>query len=61
MAQGGMGSILSKKRWNSHAGIITDRDFAIKVAAKGNVPLNTPVEQYCVFSIAHNKCRMIRF
>ena len=43
MEQGGMGSILVKKD-GVPSGIITDRDFAIKIAAHG-VSLDTPVEK----------------
>ncbi|MGD8707608.1 MAG: CBS domain-containing protein [Nitrosopumilaceae archaeon] len=49
MAQGGMGSILVKKD-GTPSGIITDRDFAIKVAAKG-VSLDTPVDQIASFPL----------
>ena len=43
MEQGGMGSILVKKD-GIPSGIITDRDFAIRIAAHG-VSLDTPVEK----------------
>ena len=43
MEQGGMGSIFIKKEGIPSA-IITDRDFATKVAAN-NTPLDTPVEK----------------
>ena len=49
MAQGGMGSILVKKD-GMPSGIITDRDFAIKVASKG-VSLDTQVEQIATFPL----------
>ena len=49
MAQGGMGSILVKKD-GTPSGIITDRDFAIKIAAK-DIPLNTPVEDIASFPL----------
>ena len=49
MEQGGMGSILVK-RDGTPSGIITDRDFAIKVAAKG-IPLETPVEKIATFPL----------
>ena len=49
MAQGGMGSILVKKN-GVPSGIITDRDFAIKIAAK-DIPLNTPVEDIASFPL----------
>ena len=43
MEQGGVGAILVKKD-NLDAGIITDRDFAIKIAVQKN-SLDTPVDQ----------------
>ena len=49
MEQGGMGSILVKKD-GIPSGIITDRDFAIKVAAHG-VSMNTPVEKVASFPL----------
>jgi signal-transduction protein with cAMP-binding, CBS, and nucleotidyltransferase domain len=49
MAQGGMGSILVKKD-GIPSGIITDRDFAIKIAAHG-VSLDTPVEKIATFPL----------
>ncbi len=49
MSQGGMGSILVKKD-GIPSGIITDRDFAIKVAAK-DVSLETPVENIASFPL----------
>ena len=49
MEQGGMGSILVKRN-GSPSGIITDRDFAIKVAAKG-LSLDTPVEKIATFPL----------
>lgn len=49
MEQGGMGSILVKRN-GSASGIITDRDFAIKVAAKG-ISLETPVEKIATFPL----------
>ncbi len=49
MAQGGMGSILVKKD-GVPSGIITDRDFAIKIAAK-DVALDTPVEKVASFPL----------
>jgi len=42
MQQGGMGSILVKKD-GVPSGIITDRDFAIKIAAN-EISMDTPVE-----------------
>ena len=49
MEQGGMGSILVKQN-GAPSGIITDRDFAIKVAAKG-LSLETPVEKIATFPL----------
>ena len=49
MEQGGMGSILVKKD-GIPSGIITDRDFAIKIAAHG-VSMNTPVEKIASFPL----------
>lgn len=49
MEQGGMGSILVKNN-GIPSGIITDRDFAIKVAAKG-ISLDTPVEKIATFPL----------
>ena len=49
MEQGGMGSILVKRN-GSPSGIITDRDFAIKVAAKG-FSMDTPVEKIATFPL----------
>ena len=49
MEQGGMGSILVKKD-GVPSGIITDRDFAIKIAAH-DVSLNSPVEQIASFPL----------
>ena len=49
MEQGGMGSILVKTD-GIPSGIITDRDFAIKVAAHG-VSMNTPVEKIASFPL----------
>ena len=43
MEQGGVGAILVKKD-NHDAGIITDRDFAIKIAVQKN-SLDTPVDK----------------
>ena len=57
MEQGGMGSILVKQN-GIPSGIITDRDFAIKVAAKG-ISLETPVEKIATFpliTISANDC-----
>jgi len=49
MEQGGMGSILVKKD-GVPSGIITDRDFAIKIAAHG-VSMDTPVEKIASFPL----------
>jgi CBS domain-containing protein len=49
MAQGGMGSILVKKD-GIPSGIITDRDFAIKIAAN-DVSLTSPVEKIASFPL----------
>ena len=49
MQQGGMGSILVKKD-GIPSGIITDRDFAIKIAAH-EVSLNTAVEKIASFPL----------
>ena len=43
MEQGGIGAVLVKEN-NNHVGIVTDRDFATKIAAK-NLPFETPVEK----------------
>jgi len=43
MEQGGIGAVLVKENDNL-VGIITDRDFATKIAAN-NLPLDTPVEK----------------
>ncbi len=43
MEQGGIGAILVKKNENL-VGIVTDRDFATKIAAN-NLPFDTPVEK----------------
>jgi len=43
MEQGGIGAILVKENENL-VGIITDRDFATKIAAN-NLPFDTPVEK----------------
>ena len=49
MEQGGMGSILVKKD-GIPSGIITDRDFAIKIAAHG-VSMDSPVEKIASFPL----------
>ncbi len=49
MERGGMGSILVKKD-GVPSGIITDRDFAIKIAAY-SVSMDTPVEKIASFPL----------
>jgi len=49
MEQGGMGSILVKKD-GIPSGIITDRDFAIKIAAH-DISMDTPVEKIASFPL----------
>ena len=49
MEQGGMGSILVKKE-GIPSGIITDRDFAIKIAAHG-ISMDTSVEKIATFPL----------
>jgi len=49
MEQGGMGSILVKKD-GVPSGIITDRDFAIKIAAY-DVSMDSPVEKIATFPL----------
>jgi len=49
MEQGGIGAVLVK-RDGVPAGIITDRDFAIKVAVN-NYPLDTPVEKVASYPL----------
>jgi len=49
MEQGGMGSILVKKD-GVPSGIITDRDFAIKVAAYG-ISMDSTVEKIATFPL----------
>ena len=49
MEQGGMGSILVKKD-GIPSGIITDRDFAIKIVAHG-VSMDSPVEKIASFPL----------
>jgi signal-transduction protein with cAMP-binding, CBS, and nucleotidyltransferase domain len=44
MDQGGIGAIIVKDDDDNPVGIITDRDFAVKIAAN-NLPLDTPVEK----------------
>ncbi len=55
MEQGGIGAILVKGNGNL-TGIITDRDFATKIAAN-NLPFDTPVEKIMsspLVTINHN-------
>ncbi len=56
MEQGGIGAVLVKE--NEHlVGIVTDRDFATKIAAN-NLPLDTPVEKIMsspLITINHNE------
>ncbi|MGY5143143.1 MAG: CBS domain-containing protein [Candidatus Nitrosopumilus sp. bin_32a] len=55
MAQGGVGAIIVKEN-KIPVGIITDRDFAVKIAAH-SLPLDTPVEKIMsspVITINHN-------
>jgi CBS domain-containing protein len=49
MAKGGIGAILVKKD-NVPAGIITDRDFAIKIAVN-KYPLDTPVHKIASYPL----------
>ena len=49
MEKGGIGAILVKKD-NVPAGIITDRDFAIKVAVN-KIPLDTPVNKIASYPL----------
>jgi signal-transduction protein with cAMP-binding, CBS, and nucleotidyltransferase domain len=49
MEQGGFGSVLVKEK-EDHIGILTDRDFAIKIAAK-KYPLDTPVRYLASFPL----------
>ena len=56
MEQGGIGAILVKDNDNP-VGIVTDRDFATKIAAN-NLPLNTDVENIMsspLITINHNE------
>ncbi len=56
MEQGGIGAVIVRD--NEHpVGIITDRDFAVKIAAN-NLPLDTPVEETMsspIVTINHNE------
>ncbi len=49
MKLGGIGAVLVKKD-DAPAGIITDRDFAIKVAVN-NLPLDTPVDKVASYPL----------
>ena len=49
MEQSGVGAVLVKKDGNP-AGIITDRDYAIKIVVK-NISADTPVEQVATFPL----------
>ncbi len=56
MQQGGIGALIVKKD-NKPAGIITDRDFAIKIAVD-KVPIDTPIDQvasYPLLTISSNE------
>jgi len=56
MEQGGIGAVLVKENENL-VGIITDRDFATKIAAN-NLPFDTPVEKIMsspLITINHNE------
>ncbi len=56
MEQGGIGAILVKENEN-HVGIITDRDFATKIAAN-NLAFDTPVQKIMsspLITINHNE------
>ena len=56
MEQGGIGAILVKENKNP-IGIVTDRDFATKIAAN-SLPLDTPVEKIMsspLITINHNE------
>ncbi len=56
MEQGGIGAVLVKENDNL-VGIVTDRDFATKVAAN-NLPFETPVEKIMsspLVTINHNE------
>ncbi len=48
-----IGAILVKEN-EAHVSIITDRDFATKIAAN-NLPLDTPVEKNNAFPLNHNQ------
>ncbi len=50
MAKGGIGAIIVKKD-NIPAGIITDRDFAIKITVQ-KLPLDTPIDKVASYTLA---------
>jgi len=50
MAKGGIGAIIVKKD-NNPAGIITDRDFAIKITTQ-KLPLDTPIDKVASYPLA---------
>ncbi|MCH8860074.1 MAG: CBS domain-containing protein [Thaumarchaeota archaeon] len=49
MEKGGIGAIIVKKD-NIPAGIITDRDFAIKIATQ-KLPLDTPIDKVASYPL----------
>ena len=49
MEQGGIGAVMVKKN-NTPSGIITDRDYAIKIATQKH-PLETPVERVASYPL----------
>ena len=49
MAKGGIGAIIVKKD-NVPAGIITDRDFAIKITTQ-KLPLDTPIDKVASYPL----------
>ncbi len=49
MAKGGIGAIIVKKD-NIPAGIITDRDFAIKITTQ-KLPLDTPIDKVASYPL----------
>ena len=56
MEQGGIGAVLVKENENL-VGIVTDRDFATKIAAN-NLPFDTPVQKIMsspLITISHNE------
>lgn len=56
MEQGGIGAVIVKENENL-VGIVTDRDFATKIAAN-NLPFDTPVEKIMsspLITINHNE------